>query len=193
VLVALVVALYFPVEGVVLPVHFTSQGAPERLGSLLMAMSGGIVLGTLSYERLARWCSRRLLFVCAMLGAALSLVWMAFLPGFAQLLVAGALSGVFWGPVGPLLNHAMQLRTPHHLRGRVAGTVNSASMAAGPAGFLAVGFLVEAVGARPAFLGLAVALLVVMVAMMPRRAWKLLDAEPVAGSAASDHHPAAKE
>lgn len=52
IVVALVVGLYYPVEGVVLPVHFTSEGAPERLGTLLMVMSGGITVGSLSYERL---------------------------------------------------------------------------------------------------------------------------------------------
>jgi MFS family permease len=186
-LVALVVALYYPVEGVILPVHFTGLGAPERLGTVLMVMSGGMVLGTLSYERLAMWMSRRIVFIGAGIGASLSLVWMAFLPGLVQLLFAGALSGILWGPMGPLLNHAMQLRTPHHLRGRVVGIVSSASLAAGPAGFLAVGFLVEATGVRPTFLGLASGLLLVMLAAAPLRAWKILDADPVPGSAASDH------
>jgi MFS family permease len=187
VLVALIVALYYPVEGVILPVYFTGEGAPERLGTLLMVMSGGIVVSTLVYERLVSWMSRRLLYSLCMVGATLSLVWMAFLPGFGQLLVAGALSGVFWGPVGPLLNHAMQLRTPHHLRGRVVGTTNSAALAAGPAGFLAVGFLVEAVGVRPAFIGLTAGLFAVVAVALPWRAWRLLDADPVPGSAASDH------
>jgi MFS family permease len=187
VLVMLVVALYYPVEGVILPVHFTDEGAPQQLGTLLMAMSAGMVVGSLSYERLVLWATRRTLLAVAVLGAALSLLWMAFLPAFGQLLVAGALSGMLWGPVQPLLNHAMQLRTPHHLRGRVFGTITSASLAAGPAGFVAVGFLVQAFGARPAFLGLAAALLVVVVAMLGLRAWALLDAPPVPGSAAADH------
>lgn len=183
----LVVALYYPVEGVILPVHFTSQGAPARLGTLLMVMSGGIVLGTLLYEPLARRTSRRVVFIVSLLGATLSLVWMAFLAGFVQLLVAAALSGFFWGPMGPVINYAMQSRTPHHLRGRVVGTINSASLAAGPAGFVAVGFLVEAFGARSAFLGLSLSLLAVSVAVIPMRSWRLLDAEPVPGTAASDH------
>lgn len=174
-------------EGVILPVYFTSEGAPERLGALLMVMSSGIVVGTLSYERLVRWMSRRLVCSLSLVGATASLVWMAFLPGFGQLLIAGALSGIFWGPVGPLLNHAMQLRTPHHLRGRVVGTTNSAAPAAGPAGFVAGGFSVEGFGARSAFIGLAVGLFVVVPASLPRRPWKLLDADPVPGSAAADH------
>lgn len=187
IVVALVVGLYYPVEGVVLPVHFTNEGAPERLGTLLMVMSGGITVGSLSYERLVSLMPRRILLIASMVGASMSLIWMAFLPGFVQLLFAGALSGILWGPVGPLLNHAMQIRTPHRLRGRVVGTINSASLAAGPAGFLAVGFLVQAAGVRPAFLGLTGALFLVLVATAPLRAWKLLDAAPVPGTAASDH------
>lgn len=186
-IVMLVVALYYPVEGVILPVHFISQGSPEKLGTLLMAMSGGIVVGTLSYVRLVQWISKRKLLMLSMLGAAVSLVWMAFLGGYAQLLIAGALSGVFWGPVGPLLNHAMQARTPHRLRGRVVANITSTSLAAGPAGFVAVGFLVDAFGVRPAFLGLTVAMFLVLLAFAPLRAWKLFDADPVPGSAASDH------
>jgi MFS family permease len=186
----LVVALYYPVEGVILPVYFIEQGSPERLGLLLMAMSAGMVLGTLAYERLVRFGSRRVLLVLAVLGSVLALVAMATLPSFPWLVVTGALSGLLWGPVQPLLNHAMQLRTPHHLRGRVTGTITSASMAAGPVGFLVVGLLVEAVGPRPAFLGLASGLLAVTLAMAPLRAWTLLDAPPVEGTAASDHEPA---
>ena len=191
-LVALLVALYYPVEGVVLPVHFTDLGTPERLGTVLMAMSAGMIVGALAYERLTLRLRRRTLFLASTIGASLSLVWMAFLPGVAQMIVAAVLSGLLWGPVGPLLNHAMQLRTPHRLRGRVTGVVNSASMAAGPAGFLAVGFLVDAVDARPAFLGIAAGLLLVTVAAAFLRAWKLLDADPVPGSAASDHPEVAR-
>jgi MFS family permease len=183
----LVVALYYPVEGVILPVHFTDQGAPERLGVLLMAMSAGMVVGTLAYERLVQIMRRRHLFILSVLGSVLALAGMSVLPTFGWLLPFGALTGLLWGPVQPLLNHATQIRTPHHLRGRVVGTLTSASLAAGPVGFLAVGFLVEAFGPRPAFVGLAAGLLAVTLAMAPLRAWRLLDAPPVPGSAAGDH------
>jgi MFS family permease len=186
-MIMLVVALYVPVEGVVLPVYFTEQGSPERLGVLLMVMSGGMVLGTLSYEWLVQRVSRRLLLLASIVGSTVALLGMAVLPPYGWLLLAGALSGLLWGPAQPLLNHAMQIRTPHHLRGRVLGTITSASMAAGPVGYLAVGFIVEAVGVQPAFLWLTVALLVVVLAMTVLRAWRLLDDAPVPGSAAADH------
>jgi MFS family permease len=189
-MIMLVVALYVPVEGVVLPVHFTEQESPERLGVVLMVMSAGMVLGTLSYEWLVRHLSRRVLLLGSLVGSSLALVAMALLPPFGFLLLASALAGLLWGPAQPLLNHAMQIRTPHHLRGRVLGTITSASMAAGPVGYLAVGFLVEAVGVQPAFLGLSVALLMAVLVMGALRAWRMLDDDPVPGSAAADHqHP----
>jgi MFS family permease len=187
VLVMLIVACYYPLEGIVLPVHFTEQSAPGQLSALLMAMSAGSILGTLAYERLLRLMSRRTLLVTSVLGALLSLVWLGMLPAFGPLMVAGALSGLLWGPVQPLLNHAMQLRTPHHMRGRVTGTITSASLAAGPVGLIAGGFLIEAYGVRTAALGLALGMLAVGVAMSPLRAWRLLDAAAVPGSAAADH------
>ena len=63
-------------------------------------------------------------------------------------------------------------------------------MAAGPLGFLVVGGLVEALGPRDAFLMFAGALVVVALAMSPLKAWRLLDADPVEGSAAAGHSPA---
>lgn len=190
ILIMLVVALYYPVEGVILPVYFQEIGSPGQLGVVLMAMSAGMVVGTLAYEPLVRRFTKRWLFVGSMLGSILALLGMAFLPPFGWLLVAAALTGMLWGPVQPLLNHAMQTRTPDRLRGRVNGTIASASMAAGPLGFLVVGGLVEALGPRDAFLTFAVGLVAVAVAMSPLKAWRLLDAEPVEGSAAAGHSPA---
>ena len=44
-----VVALYLPVEGVVLPVYFTGQGAPARLGTVIMAMTEmGVPMGRIN-------------------------------------------------------------------------------------------------------------------------------------------------
>ena len=75
----LVVALYYPVEGVILPVYF--QGSdPRAAGAVLMVMSGGMVVGTLAYEPLVRRFTKRWLFVGSMLGSLAALLGMAFLP-----------------------------------------------------------------------------------------------------------------
>lgn len=82
-----------------------------------MAMSAGMVVGTMAYERLVVWMTRRSLVVAAVVGASAALVGMALLPPFALLVVFAAAAGLLWGPTGPLANHAM--RTPDHLRGRL--------------------------------------------------------------------------
>ena len=72
----------------------------------------------------------------------------------------------------------MQTRTPEHLRGRVMGVVTSSEYAAGPAGFLLGGPLVDALGVRPAFLVLTGALFVVALAAVPARGLRALDDPP---------------
>ncbi len=90
--------------------------------------------------------------------------------------------GLVYGPVNPLLNYAMQTRTPERLRGRVIGTVTSVGFAAGSLGFLVIGPLVQSVGLKPTFVGLAVVLLLAALASIPARSLHALD-EPVSASA----------
>jgi len=101
---------------------------------------------------------------------------MATLPAFPLLVTLAAVVGVFYGPVAPLINTALQARTPERLRGRVVGIVTSVAYAAGPAGYLVAGPMVEAFGPRGAFLTLAATLLAVVLVVLPRRALRELDA-----------------
>ena len=78
--------------------------------------------------------------------------------------------------MNPLLNYAMQTRTPERLRGRVMGTVTSVGFAAGSLGFLVIGPLVQSVGLKPTFIGLAIVLLLAALASIPARALHKLDA-----------------
>lgn len=150
-----VVALYLPAEGVLLPVHFTAEGAPAQLGVVLMAMSAGGIVGALAYGRWGRRFKRRTAFVAALVGVGLPLLGIATLPAFGVMVVLAGLVGLLYGPINPLVNYAMQTRTPEALRGRVVGVMTSAAYAAGPAGYLLAGPLVEGLGLRPAFLLLA--------------------------------------
>jgi MFS family permease len=55
----------------------------------------------------------------------------------------------------------MQTRTPEHMRGRVVGVMTSMAYAAGPVGFMLAGPLADAFGLTPAFLALALPILVI--------------------------------
>jgi Major Facilitator Superfamily len=152
VLAALLIGLWLPVEGVILPVYFQERGAPGQLGVVLMALSGGAVLGALAYAAIGTRFRRRTAYVGSMIGTALAVVGMAFLPPLLGLLVFGFAAGALYGPINPIINIAMQERTPNALRGRVVGLITSVSYAAGPAGYLVAGPLINSIGLQAAFL-----------------------------------------
>ena len=158
------VAVYMPIEGVVLPVFFEDQQAPGRLGLVLMALSAGAVAGALLYSAVARRLRRFPLYVSALVLASFSVLAMSLLPAYPLLVAAGALAGFFSGPLGPLLNFEMQTTTPPSMRGRVLGVMMATTYAAGPAGYLVVGWLIQRFGVEPVFLGIGVLMVVVAVA-----------------------------
>jgi MFS family permease len=181
ILAALLIGLWLPVEGVILPVYFQERGAPGELGAVLMALSGGAVLGALAYAAIGTRFRRRTAFVGAMIGTSLAVVGMAFLPPLVGLLAFGFASGALYGPINPIINIAMQERTPNALRGRVVGLITSASYAAGPAGYLVAGPLINAVGLSTTFLLFAGGLVAVAVASFAVGALHELDGSAIAG------------
>ena len=173
-----IVALYLPVEAVLLPTYFTEQDQPERLGTVLMALSIGGLAGSLAYGRWGLRWSKRNLYVTAMVAVGVPILGMSLLPPFPVLVVLAAIAGFCYGPIPPLTNYAMQTRTPEALRGRVVGVLTSVEFAAGPLGYLAAGPLVEWLGLGTTFVTLGVALVVVTLFAIPARGLRLLDEPP---------------
>lgn len=155
----LLVAVYLPIEGVVLPYVFQQQGRPAALGLVLTALSAGGILGALGYGVLGPRLRRYPVFVGATVLASASILAMSVAPNYALLLAAAALAGTFWGPVDPLINVAVQTRTNPVRRGRVLGVLMASYYAAGPLGYLAAGAAVSRFGAGPTFTGLGVLIL----------------------------------
>jgi MFS family permease len=60
-----IVALYLPVEGVILPALFVADAAPERLGLVVMAMSAGGLAGALGFGTVGHRLHRRAAFITA--------------------------------------------------------------------------------------------------------------------------------
>ena len=175
ILTALVVGFWLPIEGVLLPVYFQARQQPGHLGAVLMAISAGAVIGALAYAAAGARFPRRRALNASRLGAALAVLGMAFLPPLPALLAFGFAAGVAYGPINPIGNVALQERTPDRLRGRVLGLSTSIAYAAGPAGYLLVGPLIEKLGVRGAFLLLAGGLVVVAVASFTVGGFKGLD------------------
>jgi MFS family permease len=171
----IVIALYLPIEGVILPAHFTTQHTPRYLGWVLMAMSAGGLVGALAYGQWADRLGRRAIFVWCTVAMSLVIIGMALLPSIAPMLMLSVVLGLTYGPMGPIANVAMQARTPDHLRGRVFGVMSSLAYAAGPLGYLLAGPLIDHLGLQKAFMLLAVLITVVAIAGLMVHALRQLD------------------
>ncbi len=172
---AVILAVYLPIEGVILPVYFEARQEPARLGLLITAMSGGGVLGALAYGAWGGRLRRRPIFITAIVGTAAGVVLMALLPPYPLMLALGVVVGVLYGPVNPLVNLAMQARSDERLRGRVVGLITSSTYAAGPLGFLLAGPLVQWLGVGGAFITFAALLLAGTLLAIPASSLRALD------------------
>lgn len=155
-----VTALYLPMESVLFPKYFTDRQQPAQLGSVLVALSIGSLLGALGYTLMLRYVSRRTIMVTAVLSFGAAATAIAFLPPLPVILVLCGLIGLVYGPIQPIYNYVMQTRAPHYLRGRVVGVMTSMAYAAGPLGLLLAGPLTDAAGLKVTFFALAVPILV---------------------------------
>jgi len=185
---ALLVGVWLPVEGVVLPYIFNEADQPGRLGLLITAMSAGGVVGALLYAAWGSRLPRRWAFVGSLILCAVPCVGLALMPAYPVMLLMGVLTGVFFGAVSPVNNLALQNRTPERLRGRVVGAMGSSAYAAGPLGYLVAGPLVDAWGPQPVLLLMTGSLLLVSIASAFLPSLALLDAPPVPGTAGHPDH-----
>jgi MFS family permease len=156
-----VTGLYLPMESVLFPKYFTDRNEPAQLGWVLMAMSIGGLLGALSWTVLSRMASRRVTVVVAVLSFGACALVIALLPPLPVILGLATVIGLVYGPIPPIYNSVLQLRTPDALRGRVVGVMTAMTYAAGPVGFLVAGPLVDSFGLAFTFAVLAIPIVVI--------------------------------
>lgn len=150
-------------QGIVLPVHFTTTGEPGRLGLVLSAVAAGLLVGATLYSVLGPRLSPRTVFVASLLGVGVGVVGMSLLPVTWLLLASAAVAGVSSGLMNPVLQVAMMRRTPEAARGRVLGLQGSAMMAVAPVAVFGAGLLVDAAGLRTTGVVVGVGFMVVVV------------------------------
>lgn len=137
-------ALTYSVIAVVLPVVYERLNQPQALGMLLVAFSGGGVVGALAYSAIGARISRRTAFVTGLWAAALVMVTLAISPAFWIEIVAMAVGGFLSGPVNPVVNVVLQERAPEEMRGRALSMVFALGYAVAPLGYVAAGYGVKA-------------------------------------------------
>ena len=148
-------AVYLPTETVVLPTYFEQLDNPAGLGIVISALAAGSTIGSFGYGWISTRLSRRTLVRMTLIGTAVSIIPMAFLPPLPLLATAAFFLGLSWGPFNPLISTLIQKRVPADQQGRVFGVQTAVFYAAPPLGMVISGLSVENVGVKTTYLFLA--------------------------------------
>ena len=151
----IIAAVYLPTEAVVLPTYFEDVDNPRGLGFVISALAAGSTVGSFGYGWISARMKRKTLIRLILLGSALSIIPMAFLPPLSVLMLSGFLLGLSWGPYNPLISSLVQQRVPAHLHGRVFGVQTAVFYAAPPLGMVLAGLSVESYGINATYAVLA--------------------------------------
>ncbi|MEO8106607.1 MAG: MFS transporter [Actinomycetes bacterium] len=174
-----VVGLAYPVIGIVLPVIYQSNNDPVGLGAVVMAFSFGGVIGALLYSSFGHQTHPRGTFALSLWGAALALVVFAIWPETGVMIAAGFAGGILLGPMNPIINLALQRRTPENMRGRAMGVVTALAYGIYPLGYVMAGLLVETYSVETALAAFALGSVLLALAASVAPALKRLDEEPL--------------
>lgn len=151
----IIAAVYLPTETVVLPTYFEELGNPTGLGIVISSLAAGSAIGSFGYGWISARLSRRALVRITLIGTAVSIVPMAFLPPLPLLIISAFFLGLSWGPFTPLITTLIQQRVPADQQGRVFGVQTAVFYAAPPLGMVVSGLSVESFGVGTTYLFLA--------------------------------------
>jgi predicted MFS family arabinose efflux permease len=176
-----------PLLSVIMPIYAkTVYDSAASLGVVLGALGAGAFAGTLLFGAVGHRLpmSRRLTFLFCFVAAPLIIfTTLAATPPLAIVVTAGALGGLFAGPINPLYETIIQENTPPQMLGRIFGTLNALAQAGIPLGAALAGFVVEGVGLIPTIVGMGAVYLAVTFGMFFNPALRQMDA----GKEASSH------
>jgi len=159
-------AVYLPTESIVLPVYFQELDLPLGLGIVITALAGGAMIGAFAYGWLAARLQPYALARLVLIGTMTSIIPLALLPALPIMVIAAFVLGLSWGPMTPLLNTIVQRRVPADAQGRVFGAQMALFYAGPPLAMLVTGAVVDALGVRVAYLGIAIVLVVACIIVL---------------------------
>ena len=161
-----------------------AYGSAADLGLILGVFGGSALAGALLYSAFGHRLPRRLTFLCCYAVVPSFYFVLATLPSLPVALAAVALSGLFAGPINPLMATVMFEIVPSALRGRVLGAVRAGAWASISAGVLLGGVVVGTFGVAATFLVIGLCYVAVTLYGFFNPAFRDLDrtAEPRLGS-----------
>ena len=151
----IIAAVYLPTETVVLPTYFEDLDNHAGLGIVISGLAAGSAIGSFGYGWISKRISRKNLVRVTLIGTAVSILPMAFLPPLPILILSGFALGLSWGPFNPLISTLIQQRVPADQQGRVFGVQTAVFYAAPPLGMVLAGISVESLGVGTTYLFLA--------------------------------------
>jgi MFS family permease len=172
---AVLATVYLPTEMVVLPNYYSSIHDAKAMGFLLFDMAIFTMLGSVLFEWFAKYLSYATIMRLAILTVGASMIPMAFLPPTWVMFVFGALLGLAWGPLPPLVNVVVQRKVPANQRGRVF-SLEMTIWTGGPMISMGlVGWGVDALGVRLMYPLIAAAVVIAGLILTTRKSVKDLN------------------
>jgi MFS family permease len=138
-----------------------TYGSAVPLGLMFAMLGAGALVGSLWFGAVGHRWSRRGILACYYIPVVAMYATFAFTPPLAVLLVAIFIDGLAVGPVNPLSATITQERVPAALLGRVQGMRTAISFMMIPLGRGLAGLLVDPLGLRTIFLGIAAGFLLI--------------------------------
>jgi len=139
-------ALLAALQGLVLPVYFTSIDSQGLVGLVLSALAGGLLVGSAIYAAIGARHRRRTWLTVSLGGTTAGFAVIATLHS-AWTVMAGAFTvGLSTGLSTTLLGVLLVERVAERMRGRILGTQNAMMTAAGPLGITTAALLTESAG-----------------------------------------------
>jgi MFS family permease len=177
-------------QGLVLPLYFTTLSRPDLLGFVLTAMAFGMLCGTGMFAALSARLSRRVWMTCAAVGTTAGVLLIASLASPAVVFAGAALCGGANAALGALLGVLQAERIPDEFRGRVLSLQNACLQVAAPTGIGVAGVVAEF--GSPIAAGLAVVAIWLAVAIILVLSRALTDLEPMEQTAGQSLAPICK-
>lgn len=170
--VLIIAAVYLPTESVILPTYFEDLNKPAHLGFVISMLAAGTTFGAFGYGWISKRISRKNLVRVILIGSALSVIPMSFLPPLPILSLAGFALGFFWGPFNPLITTLIQERVSPDQHGRVFGVQISVFYAAPPLGMIFAGLSVERWGVAGTYAVLSAILSITAIGVLATKSLK---------------------
>jgi len=178
-------AVYSPLFGVVMPYYAkTVYDSATALGVISASYGVGMLIGSVLYGVIGEKIPKRTQMFASVALISLPIAGLIAVPALGWTIAILLLCSLGSGLVNPMVFTLIMKETPQNLLGRVMGVISAGAMVASPIGMIAVGPVLDSVGLRGTFTGIAAILAAVLVMVVANRTIRSIDSREPATQAA---------